>query len=349
MASSGVEIKVGGRRFDGWKSVELTRGIDALAGFFTVKLTERWPGQPDHWGIEGGDACEVLIDGEKVMTGWIDAPSWSLASATHPVVITGVEKTTDLVDCSAIHTPGSWKKRKLEQIATDLAAPFGITVTAKADTGAAFPTFALNQGETVFEAINRMARLRGVLVVSTPDGDVELIHPGKTPAGYTLAVGDNIEDITFTNRHADRFSEYLLKGYGADAKSRPKATAKDAGVARYRPLLIIEDGEASQGSLAARAKFEATVRAGRGQQVKVTCSGWRAASGELFRPDRLVPVRARQVGVEGELLLYSVTYRFDESGRRAELALAPKEAFSLEPIPAPKARRRRATPPPGGL
>lgn len=347
MADEQTILKVGGKMFSGWTSVEVTRGIDALVGRFSIALTERWPGQPEEWGIEAGDACELFFGADKVMTGWIDEASYSLDPERHPVTVTGMERTGDLTDCSAIHVPGSWKRRKLEQIAGDLAKPFGISVKAIAPTGAAFAAFALQQGETVFEALDRMARQRGVLPVTTAEGDVELITPGKVSAGYTLEIGVSLEAVTFRNSLADRHSEYLLKGYSSDGKSRPKATAKDAAVARYRPLLIIHDDDSAPGNLSDRAKHEATVRAGRGQQVVATVTGWRAANGQLYRPDRLAPIKAKAIGIDGELLVYSVTYRLDLKGQRTELALAPKEAFSQGVIQAPRKRRRRSTPPPG--
>ncbi|MBI1407291.1 MAG: hypothetical protein GC145_14345 [Caulobacter sp.] len=341
-----INLKVVGQALRGWKSVSVTRGIDALAGPFSLGLSHRWPGAPADWGIQGDDACEVLIGDEKVMTGWIDTPVHSIDPRRHPFTVSGAAKTVDLIDCSAIHTPGSWKNRKLEQIAADLTAPFGIKVKAVASTGAAFPTFALQQGEKVFDAINRMARQRGVTAVTTIDGDLEFIQPGKTAAGYSLIEGENFEVATFTDNRTQRFSEYLLKGYSADGKTRPKATAKDEGVRRHRPLLIVHDDDSTPGNLSDRAKYEATRRAGEGKELVVTVSSWRARNGQLYAPDRLVPVKAPSIGVEGELLIKSVTYLRDAvSGTRAELMLSPKEAFSLMPIPAPakRSKKRRST------
>jgi len=345
--SDEISIRIAGKIFTGWKTASITRGIDAMVGHFSLSLSERWPGDPDQWGIEAGDACSLFIGEDKVMTGWVDTAEYSLDAERHPLTVTGLESTIDLTDCSAIHRPGSWKKRKLEQIAADLTAPFGIKVVAEASTGEAFAAFALQQGESVFEAIDRMARQRGVLPVTGPDGELRLIKPGQIAAGYALEVGAAIEAISFTNSVADRFSDYVVKGYSSDGKTRPKASAKDPGVARYRPLLIVNDDASSTSSLEARARHEAQTRAGRGQQVQITVSSWRAEDGQLYAPDRLTPVTAPIVGIKGQLLVYSVTWRRDETGTRADLMLTGKDAFSQLAI-APKAKRRRkATPPPG--
>lgn len=344
---SNVRLIVAGQAFAGWTEAEIERGLDALAGGFRLSFTERFPGHPEQWQIEAGDACEVWIGNDQVMTGWIDKREVSVDADSHQLEVSGREKTSDLLDCSAVHKPGSWSNRRLEQIAAELAAPFGIKVSAAAPTGAAFRRFALQQGEPVFDAIERMARQRGVLPVTTEAGDLEFRRPGSVQAGYRLALGENLESITHANDISDRFSEYHLKADAADG-SRPKAKASDPAVRRHRPLLIVNDDDSSTATLADRAKWEATVRAGKAQAITATVSGWRTASGDLYRPDRLVPVSAPLIGLDASLLIASVRYELSERGSRCRLTLAPKEAYSLLTIPEPKARRRTATTPPEG-
>lgn len=345
--ASTVKLVVAGKAFAGWKEVEIEQGLDALAGGFRLAFTERFPGDPARWQIETGDACEVWIGDDQVMTAWIDRREASVDDARHLLEISGRERTCDLLDCSATHKPGSWTNRRLEQIAADLARPFGIKVTAVAPTGAPFPRFALQPGESVFEAIERMARQRGVLPVTSVTGDLEFRRPGAIQAGYRLALGENIESIVHINDISDRFSEYLLKGDAADG-SRPKATAPDPAVRRYRPLLIVNDDDSTTAVLADRAKWEATVRAGKAQTVAVMAGGWRTAGGDLYRPDRLAPVSAPLLGLDATLLVASVRYEAGERGSRCRLTLAPREAYSLLAIPEPTSRRRSATTPPEG-
>lgn len=335
-------LKVGGQQFEGWKGVDLRRGLDSLSGSFSVGLTDRWEGHPERWDIEAGSACSVYIGDDLVMTGWIDTAEYDEDAETHPIKFSGREKTADLIDCSAISTPGAWSGRKLEQIAGELTKPFGISAIAVADTGEAFPKFQLQQGETVAAALERMTRLRGLLMVTNAQGDLEFRRPGDKVAGYTLKEGENCLSIGFRNDVTERFSDYLVKGYagGKDGPAaRPKSAATDAGTPRYRPLLIVDSEQATAGSLLKRAQWEATVRAARTRSATVKVSGWRTEDGELFEPDRLVKVTGRDVGVDQELLVSEVQFSAsEEQGQKTVLTLAPKEAFSLEPVPdsAPK-------------
>lgn len=337
-----VSLRIAGARYEGWKEVSIETGLDTLAGSFNLALTERFPDQPELWVIEPGVACEVLIGDDLVITGFVDEGSNDTDSNSHPVQVTGRSKTGDLVDCSAVHTPATWTNRKLEQIAADIAGPFGITVQAVTDTGAPFAKFALQQGETAFEAIERMCRMRAVLPTSDAAGVLQLRRPGEVRAGYELRLGENLLALRHRRSQRNRYSNYILKGQASGdgiegAAARPKAEATDAGVARWRPLVIVNSEQTTQASLSDRAKWEATVRAARGQEVQATVQGWRAPDGSLYRPDVLVPVVGRQVGLDAELLVTNVRFSAGDRGKRAELTLAPKEAYSLRAVSAREA------------
>lgn len=148
-ASETVTLTVGGRRHDGWTSVGVTRAIDTLCGEFTLGLTEGWADRPAAFDLEAGAACTVAVAGETVITGYIDRLSPSIDANGHAIEISGRDRAGDLIDCSAIAKPGSWSNTSIEAIASELAKPFGITVTAKASTGPKLKRFALQQSESV--------------------------------------------------------------------------------------------------------------------------------------------------------------------------------------------------------
>lgn len=351
-SSPNVTLKIGGRRFDGWTSVSIDRRLDALCGAFALGLTDRWPGQPERWRIETGDQAQLLVDDEPVVNGWIDRARYKVTAHNHPLDVAGRSRTCDLVDCSAIHSPGSWRGRTIGQIATDLTRPFGIAVTVVGDPGPPFSRFALEPGETVLAAIERMTVLRGLLATTDAAGDLVLQRPSEQSAGFELVEGVNFEEVEFDNDVTERFSEYTVKGHDASDESagtraaRPSGRAEDPGVRRYRPLQIIADEEATTASLQDSARWEASVRAAKAQTVTGSVSGWRSPDGRLYQPNVLVPVRAPIVGVTAELLVAGVRFkRSAREGSRTELTLVRKESFSLKPVAEAPARRTAAAPP----
>lgn len=352
--SATVTLTVTGRRFDGWKDIMVEQRLDALCGSFDLGMTERWPGQSENWRIEAGDACSVAVDGETLLTGWVDRARYQLNPKEHPLRVQGRDRTCDLVDCSAEHQPGSWLNRTIDQIARDLVAPFGLKVTMIGSPGAVFQRFALEPGETVLDAIQRMTVLRGLLATTDAQGDLVLQRPSEQVAGYRLVEGENIEDVVFDNDTTDRFSRVRILGHDASDESagsraaRPKAEALDAGVRRHRPLVIVADEEATTATLDASAKWEVSVRSAKAQGVTVVASGWRAPDGQLYRPNLVVPVAAPTLGLDAELLVAGVRFRRSaHEGSRTELSLVRKEAYSLKPVAAQAGRRSAAAPPAG--
>ena len=139
---SDLILTVNGNKYGGWQSVEVNRSIERPSGSFGLTLTELWPDQTEPWPINEGDACTVSMDGEVAITGHVDDVVPQFNDISHGITVTGRDNTGDLVDCSAIAKSGEWKGRNILQIAKDLAAPFGIEVTADVDPGPPFKSSA---------------------------------------------------------------------------------------------------------------------------------------------------------------------------------------------------------------
>lgn len=334
-----VTLKVRGQVFEGWTSVRVSKGIQNPAGVFSLEYAQRTDGPAPPVGIRTGDACEVSIGGAPVITGWVDATNPTFDARGRSLRVDGRDKAGDLVDCSALNSPGVWRDRTLVQIAADLAAPFGLSITAQADVGPPFKAFALQQGETVWEAIERLARFRGLLAVSDAAGAVAFIKPGLVRAGFSLVQGEQLLAGSANHAAADRFSRYVLKGQSAGddaingaSAAGPSAEAVDAAITRYRPILIMAEEQATIASLKARAGWEASVRAAAGERPDLTVQGWRDPHGAIWKADLVVPVSAPWLDVEGDQLIADVTFSLDDTGgSTTTLTCAPPDAWRPEP------------------
>jgi prophage tail gpP-like protein len=338
-ASGGFAMAVNGQIYNGWDSIEVTRSLDVMAPAFDIQVTERWPGHPDQWPVKTGDAVKLTIDGELVLTGWVDAVEPKIEAQNHSVKIRGRGRTCDLIDCSALNRPGSWKGRKLEQIVTDLCQPFGISVTATGDTGDVFKAFALQQGEAVKDAIDRLIQQRGVLPIETPEGNLMLVTPGSARFTGQLALGVNVEIGEAKHNAAERFSLYVVKGQrkGDDhdhgkTVSQVASSIPDSQVTRYRPLMIVSEDQATGASAKTRATFAATVRAGKSQTGKLTVAGYRDAGGALWAPNTVGAVVAGDLGLNGDLLINEVKIKSAGDGSSSEIHVTRPEAYSLGEI-----------------
>lgn len=338
-----VELHVDGVAYSGWTSVEIERGIDQMAGSFSLRLASRERTDVPDWQIRDGAECRVMLAGKPLITGYVDSFDRFLAPDDRGIEVRGRDRTADLVDCSAIHTPGSWAGRKLEQIAAELAGPFGITVEA-GDTGAPFRKFALQQGETVFAAIERMCRYRGLVAWSAGDGVLRIGNPDQGTSIGKLVEGENVIAATGTRDVSERYSDYIVKGQasGSDERSgaavaQVRGDARDAAITRYRPMLIIGEEQADRASLQRRAAWEAAVRSGRGAPAQITIAGWLNAAGEPFQHGMRADCDVPSAGIKGQLLIERLRFSRDsDGGTTATFDLVPPEAWSqlAEPEPA---------------
>lgn len=334
-----VSLTVGGRVYQGWQSISILRGIEAISGRFNLSLTERWPGQPTVWPIMPGAECTVKIGDETVITGHVDGADPRFDDSSHDVQVRGRDRTGQMVDCSAVHSPGEWSNIRLSRLAAILATPFGISVTTDADVGDAFqPVFKLQPGETAFEALDRACRMRGVLPVSDGQGGLVLSKPGQTRCSTALEHPGNVKSASLQNSIIDRYRTYIVRGSqnGTDflepeQSAAVEARATDAGATAGRTLIVIAESAVDLAAAKKRAQWEATVRAARAVSVQVTVQGWRQGNGELWPVNALVNVDLPWLRLSGDMLISELTHTLDESGTQTQLTLRRPDAFIPEP------------------
>lgn len=344
-----LALVLGGTSYGGWNSIYVHRSLEEAAGTFDLALTERWPEHEQPLVIQPGTACVVTIDGKAVITGYVDAVDQGYDAANHTLTVSGRDKTADLVDCSATFGKGEWRNAKLDQIARDLAAPFGIIVRSNGDLGAPFPSYAIEPGESAYDCLERAARQRGLLLASNGAGNLVVGQAGTGKVGTALRSGENLLSCRVRNDNAMRYSQYTVLGQraGSDqvsgaAAAQVKAQATDAGVTRFRPLVIVDEDQGDIASFQRRAKWEASVRAARALTYTTLVQGWTHASG-LWETNTLVQVYDPVLRLARELLVRDADYALDPSvGQVTQLVLTPAEAYSILQMPAKHKAPRRS-------
>jgi prophage tail gpP-like protein len=337
---SDLKLLVAGREYGGWTSISVDLGIDQAANGFDLGVTERWAGQDVARPIKPGAACTVTIGGGTVITGYVDDVDISYDAGSHTVNVRGRDKTGDIVDCSAIHQSGAWANAPLDRIAKDLCAPFGIGVQVETHIGEPFPKWQIQEGETVFECIERAARMRGVLLNSDGQGNLVITRASSGSAVARLELGKNILSASGQFSWRDRHSDYTIKGqssgtdeWSGEQAAHPTAKAKDSAIARYRPLIVVGEDNGDPTTYARRAEWERNVRYGKSARVTATVNGW-GSGGQVWRPNRMVQYVDAFMGVNEVLIIARVRLSLDDSGERAELELTRREAYDVEPLSA---------------
>lgn len=204
-------LTVRDRIYGGWKSLTIARGIDRMASHFSIDLNERWNPVDPPWQIKTFDPIELRIGSDLVLTGYVDIFSSDIQPRRHEVKVSGRSKTEDIIDCTPELPGGQFSGYKLDQIARAIAQPFGIDVVVQADVGEAFPDATIQKHETGYRFLERLARLRRVLLSGDAQGRLVLTTAGASRSGTTLKLGGNLNGLHLIENVSGRFSEYRVR------------------------------------------------------------------------------------------------------------------------------------------
>ena len=342
------EVKLSNARdISGWTNVSVSRGIERCPASFEVSFTERYPGAADLI-VQPGDACEVYLGADLVLTGYIDRYQPAYSAHDHTIGVSGRSKCQDIVDCSA-HWPGNQlPKLTVQEMAKRLCAAYGVEVSVLAgtDVGAPIPQTNISPGESIYDVLERTCRYRGLLLFDDAKGNLVLVGAANTDAvnARPLAAGGlkegvNVQAASLTWAMDERFSDYDAVYHGLDTLKEKgdagnvKATAKDGEVSRFRYRAIVAENATGGAQVAKqRANWELVRRKGRAQQVHVSTDSWRDAAGALWAPNTLVELDLPSLKLAPQRWLISeVTYKRDGSGTSTDLVIMPPEAFVQEP------------------
>lgn len=342
-----VTLTADGSDYSGWKSVEITPGLEDQARSFNLSITWKWPGQDVGRPIREGAKCQIRIGDDLVLTGWAFASPVDYDDKQITMSISGRSLTADLVDSAAINEPGQWNNQSVLSIVTALAAPYNIKVRSEIPESAKLSDHTIEPGETVFESIDRLLTLFRVFSTDDATGVVVLARPGSEGRAFdNLEVGKNILTGSAGLDFSAVFSEYRVLGqktgtdeeFGADA-AEVSATVTDDRVTRRRVMVIQQSGQLTQELAQARANWESVTRMGKALTTTYTVQGWRQTNGALWKHNMLVRVIDPIIGFDRWMLIARVTYILSEGGMITKMEVGPPDSFEPEPNDSLKNRK----------
>lgn len=349
MPENRIRLAVDGLAREDWTNIVVNRGIEQLASEFRFEYVDRGGELDKPLQFDEGSECTISIDGTDVIVGHIDDVEITHDSNNHTISISGRGSTGDLVDCSAIHKTGRWRDSLMKVIAEDLVDPFGLDVvidpTSTEAAAVPFAKFAIQEGEAVFEALSRLATMRGMLAITDDGTQVRFTRAGSGRISTAIELGKNVLGGVRSGSQRDRFQIYTFKSQlvGTDAffgnvAANPKSSVNDDGVDRFRPLIVIAEDQGNAADLERRAQWERNTRAGKSRRLTHRVQGYHHDAG-LWDPNKLVRVRDRFLRVDDDLLIVSVTFEKTTERSVSTIQTTRPEAFDV--LVPPGARNRR--------
>lgn len=335
LVKDAVTFYVNNKVFDGFKTVKIARNLTSLTGTFSIVVTDKWRVDQEDFEIKPGDRIHCHLGKTALFEGYVDKLSLSLNGTSRNITIEGRDKTQDIVDCS-ITTSSEFNDLTFTGIATQLLKSFNIKVLPQVSVGAKFPKFSVRQGETIFEALDRAAKERQLILLSSTHGNLVIQKRGNQRANTELIEGINVLAAAVSFDNTQRFSNYIVKGQSTGLIGNPKdqtqnrGEAIDGGLGRFRPIIIIAENAVDNDGAQKRAEFESTFRAAKAMQVNVTVVGWKQKDGSLWEVNQLVQVDIRSIGIKQQLLIQKVKFDQSENGRRVEMELIRPDAFEFK-------------------
>jgi prophage tail gpP-like protein len=361
---SDLRLVVGGRAYGGWKSMEVTRSIESISGSFNLSVSDRWAGQSEPWPIREEDECQIRIDGETILSGYVDKRSHSLSATARTLSYSGRDRAAILVDCSAQLGAGkswSFRDKDIAAVARQIGERYGIKVSVQSGIKLVPEgKCVLNPGDTAYSVLHKMATAAGVLLVSDGTGGLLITRASEERVASSLVEGENVETASVEYDSTDRFHRYVIvtqtggedvwlkhaSGGGYDVPGKPAAASTSVRAEEIDPDVLREDRvlvirpEKSMDTATARRRvaWEARVRAARAEKVTVSVPGWREPrGGKLWPVNRIVGVRIPSIGIVGDLLISQVKFSVGDKGETSTLNLVRPDALLPEPRSTPGA------------
>ncbi|MGD9766586.1 MAG: phage baseplate assembly protein [Pseudolabrys sp.] len=340
------EVAVGGKRFRDWTAVQVVH--DLMDPMFRATLSTVEYGSESNslmsLRLKPGDQATVTLAGYKVIDGAVWLRQAGYDAARHGVMVGIVSKTIDIVRSSAMTKSGQFKGYPFASIARSVLAPYGINLVVRnppPDFARPFDRVHIQPGETVWQLLDRLGRMRGLTMTSDPDGN---LVAGQVELGSSQAIlqeGGNILRARCIMR--DDALNGMIYGVGqgpgndqrnGEAVASPTAFTANSLFGRYRPLVLISEQPGTQQDLQHRVDREKKEQAYSFLQCAITVQGWLRPDGEVWQIGKKVTVKSPMLLLDNkDLAIQSVTFEQDaEGGTTTTLDLVSEAALGSKGV-----------------
>lgn len=308
-------LEIDNAKYSGFVSLSVVSSMDTLSDTFTIKANNRWISD---YEIGVNSTCRILTepDEDPILDGFVYG---LMPGIGEPIIITGRDKTGDLIDSTVSGTTGEYRGRTPKQIISSLCEPFSITITGK--EGTVLPVYRHSQDATVYEVILDLSARQGLLITSDGTGNLVISNEATTArAAFVLQEGVNIIEGSAIINAAQQHSSYTV--IGQNAGNSQVVAASDVDSPRHRPQTLINSGNIQIEDAQTAAAWRNAISEGMVQSYTVKVAGI-----QEVRPNTLIEIASDTLGVNGDLLIKSARFTTDSNGSTTTLSLVPPQTF----------------------
>lgn len=331
MGDEEVTVIAGGMQWTAWRRVTVKASFKSAARSFQIEAAAEPGGAATAWAFKAGTQVDILFNGSLACRGYVDRYQPKISEhKSAEITIAGRSKSQDFIDSSAVHDTGQFKNKNPQEIGSTLDK-FGVGITTD-ETLDQVPVYRITPGETAFRCVEKLCREQGVFPVGQADGSIKITKGGKQRHAGAIIEGVNMKSGSADHNWAGRHSDVMVRGqrpigHGAD-NLQVEGTAQDGDVGRYRPVVVVHDGDTSKDRATKRAKTRRDREAGNSLKAEVTVQGCHDDAGTLWEPGSLIFLQSVFLDVQQDMAIESIELSQDrESGSLSVLSLVDPRAL----------------------
>jgi prophage tail gpP-like protein len=321
-----AEITVNGMRYRDWKSVTVKLAEGESNNTFRLTVSEGRP-LASRWAdmqIRPGDHCTITLGGELAITGYVETRQVAYTAEQHGIEIIGVSHTKAAADGAAMTETQEFRKESFQQIGDKLLPKHGIKLVPKtALPGKPFHRASIAPGQSTFEFLESLARMRGITLGTDTQGNMTA-RTAWTGGGAMLIEGVNIlegrEVMTVSQgegpnyadgQHGGTNENFGRKVAGPTANSQANVNPGGKGVHAANKQIAEQPADKDDAQM--RSKMESQQRGAEQLQVTIVVVGWKKpGGGGLWKPGEKVHVKSPMLIVDEDLDLVTATFTQDD-------------------------------------
>ncbi len=348
-----ILIRVNGVEYAQYLSATVNISFETLANDYSFTATSNSGFPP----FKKGDLVEMIVDGEKVCTGFIEKVEGSFSASSHRITYSGRDKTADFID-SNIDVLGDLKdltlKQLLEKMISNIGSSLKVIDTVNPKVfNVAEDIIKCIPGDNCFNKASEFAKKRQVFLTSDGDANIVIANSEPVDTGSLLqhkinSESNNVLDASWVLTDESRYNRYSLRSQ-LDPVGLALVPSPDIATASNQSGGIILDNEIRIGRqfVAVKSKYSSEelkklsewtkkIRKARGSTYTATVQGYRNNSGSLWDVNQLATIDDDFADISRKMSVSSLQFNYSESGSLTTLNFVEKDAFIIaqqEPRP----------------
>lgn len=340
---SKIYLEVEGIKYEGFTEVAVNGAMENFSSSFsfstTVKETTLGIIEND---VKLGQVARVFIDETLVITGYIEDVKIEYSADSHSITVSGRDIGGDLIDSSIVQK--SYKQRDFEKLIKLVLVDNGysIKVINKVGTLTLEPTETIKteQGDSIFDFLDRYAKKLQVLLKINPSGNLEIVREDSSVVKKFLinnfTQNTNILSAKLNLTTVNRFN--VIEVYSQDnnrthtkTSISQKGVATDSTIRSTRRKVITMDTASQSKSLTALAKWNINLRRAKGSRYSCKVLGFYSGE-DIWQPNQLVNIIDLTAQVQGNFLIQGVQFSQSLQGSFTTLDIVERGSFSSEGV-----------------